>query len=30
MTVKEVLLNDFELCLDYFPEGNKKTDWEEC
>ena len=30
MTVKEVLLDDFELCLDYFPEGNKKPDWEEC
>lgn len=30
MTVKEVLRDDFELCLDYFPEGCKNPDWEQC
>ncbi len=30
MTVKDVLLDDFELCLDYFHDECEDPDWEEC
>lgn len=30
MTVKDILLDDFELCLDYFHEECEDPDWEEC